>query len=234
VPGNPSGLGWLPDGRMLVVSMGHRQVLRRQDDGTLVRHADLSAHEGVRSNDMTVGPDGRAWVGGFGFDLLAGAEARATVITTVDPDGTTRVAAEGLMFPNGMVLDQGAHRLIVAETMAGRLSAFDVGDDGTLNRRRTFAEVDGMSPDGICGDAEGAVWAASPLQHAVLRVREGGEVVDRIETGDRLAIACMLGGSDRRTLHVLTAEVLDAEEARQRRSARVEVVEVEVPGAGWP
>lgn len=179
VPARPSGLGWLLDGRMLVVSMVDRRVLRREPDGTLVEHADLSAWEPVSCNDMTVGPDGRAWVGGFGFDLGQRAEPRPTVITTVDPDGTARVAADGLMFSNGMVLDDSGRQLIMAETMGGRLSAFDVHDDGTLGNRRIFAEF--VAPDGICGDADGAVWAASPTQRAVVIPESELHIVDAVK-----------------------------------------------------
>lgn len=183
---------------------------------------------------MIVTPDGRAFVGGFGYDMFAREAQRPTVISTDDPDGTARVATDDVVFPNGMALINEGAQLIVSETVVGRISVFDVGDDGVLGARSTFAEIPGMTPDGICADAEGAMWVASPGERAMLRVRRGGEVAETIETGLRMAIACVLGGPDRRTLHVITAETLSADKARTRRSGRLEVVEVDVPGAGDP
>ena len=234
VPTRPSGLGWLPDGRMLVVSMSDRRVLRREADGALVVHADLCALAPRRCNDMTVDALGRAYVGNFGFELDSAEEPCATVLIRVDPDGSARVAADDLLFPNGMVITEDARTLIVAETWGARLSAFDIAPDGSLSNRRVWAAfTDRSVPDGICLDAEGAVWIASPTTKGCLRVREGGEILERVETG-RGAFACMLGGEDRRTLYVCTADSHDPERQRRERNGRIEAFQVAVPGAGRP
>jgi sugar lactone lactonase YvrE len=232
VPGQPSGLGWLPDGRLLVVSMTDRKLLRRDGD-TLALHADLSGLARFHCNDMVVDAHGRAFVGNFGFDLDAGAKPCPTELIRVDPDGRAAVAASEMRFPNGSVITPDGTTLIVGESFATCLTAFTIGADGSLSGRREWAKLERATPDGICLDAENAVWVASPPSHEVLRVREGGEVVQRIPVG-RPAIACMLGGPDRRTLFVLSADSFRAEEALQKRSARVEVTRVDVPGAGLP
>lgn len=231
VPECPSGLGWLPDGTLLVVSMRDRRVLRLED-GELRVHADLSHLAPYHTNDMVVSPEGRAYVGNFGFALGRGAP-RPTVLLAVEPGGAARVVADDLSFPNGMVLTPDGRTLVVAETFAARLTAFDVAADGSLSRRRVWAAVEGSFPDGICLDAEGAIWIASPMTREAIRVREGGEVAERVRF-DRMAIACMLGGDDRRTLFVLTSHTTDEDEAPRLRSARVEALQVDVPGAGLP
>lgn len=232
VPGKPSGLGWLPDGRLLVVSMEDRKLLRR--DGTaLVVHSDLAGLARFHCNDMVVDARGRAYVGNFGFDLDAGAKPCTTELLCVAPDGSATIAARELRFPNGSVITPDGETLIVGESFGACLTAFTIGGDGALCDRREWAKLEGAVPDGICLDAEGAVWVASPLSNEVLRVREGGAVAERIPAG-RPAIACMLGGPDRRTLFVLTAESFRVHEAIAKRSARVEVVRVDVPGAGLP
>ena len=231
VPNRPSGLGWLPNGRMLVVSMTDRRILRLEPDG-FVEHADLSGLAAHECNDMVVDQDGRAYIGHFGFDHFAHASFRPASLIAVDPDGTARVVAENLMFPNGTVIADNHRTLIVAESYGRRLTAFDIEGDGSLSRRRVWAEI-GMAPDGICLDAEGCIWVASPTERAAVRVREGGEITDRVCVG-RKAIACMLGGSDRRTLFVLTSETTQPAKAAALRSARVETVRVGVPGAGLP
>ena len=237
----PSGLGWLPDGRLLVVSMQQRAVLRLEADA-LVVHADLSHIATFHCNDMVVDAVGRAYVGNFGFDLdaaeLSGTLAEVVAahegaeLALVDADGSAHVAATGLMFPNGMVLSPDGSTLIVAETMARRLTAFDVGLDGSLSRRRVWAELDGL-PDGICLDDEGAIWFADAAAHRCVRVAEGGSVLDQVGT-TRRAFACMLGGDDGRTLFVATSKQSVAERARQERTACIEVVEVGGPHAGRP
>lgn len=228
----PSGLGWLPDGRLLVVSMTDRRVLRF-DGGTPVEHADLSKLASFHCNDMVVDSVGRAYVGNFGFDLHSGEAPRSTRLALVEPDGQTRVAAESLSFPNGSVITPDGKTLIVAETFAGVLTAFDVESDGSLSGRRVFASLDQAAPDGICLDAEGCVWVASPTGRAVLRVRDGGEVTDRIDVG-RPAFACMLGGADRRTLYICTASTSFPVKCRERRDSRIEFIRVRTPGAGLP
>jgi sugar lactone lactonase YvrE len=229
----PSGLGWLPDGRMLIVSMLDRRVLRLEQ-GRLVEHADLSTLATGECNDMVVDAHGRAYVGNFGFDMYGGEEARETCIILVEPDGAIRVAADGIAFPNGSVITDDGATLIVGESYAGRLTAFTIDADGNLGERRLFAQLRGAVPDGICLDAEGAVWVACPLTGRVLRVRDGGEVLDEIKVTNEFAYACMLGGVDRRTLYMCTAASSDPKETRALRSGRIESIAVDVPGAGLP
>ncbi len=232
VPHQPSGLGWLPDGRMLVVSMTDRRVLRLETDG-LVEHADLSHLATFHTNDMVVDDQGRAYVGNFGSDLAAGGMPEPAALILVTPDGQSRIVAEDLLFPNGSVITSDGRTLIVGESFGARMTAFDIAPDGSLSNRRLWAQLEGAIPDGCCIDAEGALWIASPPTREVLRVREGGETTDRIST-DPMAIACMLGGDDRRTLYVLTAPSVDGPECETLRSARIESLGVEVPGAGLP
>lgn len=233
VAGKPSGLGWLPDGRLLVVSMEDRRLLRREPDGRVVTHADLTPFADHPCNDMVVDAAGRAFVGNFGFDLEREEKPRATCLVRVDPDGRATVAATELRFPNGSVITPDGRTLIVGESFGGCLTAFTIAPDGALSGRREWAKLEGAVPDGICLDAENAVWVASPVSNEVLRVREGGAVAERIPVG-RAAIACMLGGPDRRTLFVLSADSFRAAEAVAKRSASVQIVRVDVPGAGLP
>ena len=235
VPGQPSGLGWLPDGRLLVVSMNDRRLLRLDGD-SLVEVAVLSALAAAPCNDMLVDGQGRAYIGNFGFDLQSRAPFAATSLIMVTPDGAARVVATDMHFPNGTVLTPDGRTLIVGESYGQRLTAFDVQADGSLAHRRVWAQLHGkgVGPDGICLDAEGAVWLASPVTREVLRVREGGEITDRIATSEQ-AVACMLGGADRRTLFVATGRVLvTPEESLAQRSGMIFSVRVEVPGAGLP
>jgi sugar lactone lactonase YvrE len=227
----PSGLGWLPDGRLLVVSMHQRKLLRR-DPGGLVVHADLSAVARFHTNDMVVDAQGRAYVGNFGFDLNGGEQQRTTKLALVQPDGRVEVAAEDLMFPNGTVITPDGRTLILGETFAAQLTAFDIGADGRLSNRRVWAKLEKAVPDGICLDAEGAIWVASPVSKGVLRVRAGGEVVQRIGV-EHQAYACMLGGDDRRTLYLCTAANHDPAKTGDK-TGRIEVARVDVPGAGLP
>jgi sugar lactone lactonase YvrE len=233
VEGKPSGLGWLPDGRLLVVSMIDRKLLRREPDGTLVTHAELASLTGGDCNDMVVDATGRAYVGNFGFDFERGGKPQRTCIVQVDPNGSARVAARELSFPNGTVITPDGRTLIVGESFGGCLTGFRIEADGSLSNRREWAKLEGAVPDGICLDAENAIWVASPVSNEFLRVHEGGAVSARIPCG-RPAIACILGGPDRRTLFGLTAETTRAEETIAKRSARVEITPVEVPGAGFP
>ncbi len=234
VPERPSGLGWLPDGRLLAVSMMDRRLLRLEADGTVVQHADLSGLAPRRINDMVVDAHGRAYVGNFGFDFEEGEAPCPTVLIRVDPDGSVHKAADGLVFPNGTAITPDGGTLIVAETFAGRLSAFDIAGDGGLSNQRIWAALpEGAVPDGICLDAEGAVWAASPTTGTCLRLHEGGRVSETVTTGRR-AIACMLGGADRKTLYIATSGATGYDECRAERAARLETVTVAVKGAGWP
>ena len=199
VPGQPSGLGWTPDGRLLVVSMLDRRLLRLDGDG-LTEVADLSDLAPWHCNDMVVDADGGAYVGNFGSEYGPGRPADPTVLVRVEPDGTTSVAARDLRFPNGNVITPDAATLVIAESQGNRLTAFDRAPDGGLSGRRVWAALDGVFPDGITLDEEGAIWVADARGPEVLRVREGGEVTHRIATGEgRHSFACMLGGQDRRT-----------------------------------
>src|SRR5580658_1803801 len=210
VPGQPSGLGFLPDGRMLIVSMRDRKILRREFDGSLSEHADLSGLAPWHLNDMLVDHRGQAWVGNFGFDLMGDAKVITTNLISVDPDGSAKVATTGLGFPNGMALTSDCGTLIVAETLMNRLSAFDVVS-GALGERRTWAAFGDLptsddaaevlrqvnvAPDGICLDAEGAIWVADAKEGKLIRVAEGGDVLNELETGGLGVFACMLGGEN--------------------------------------
>ena len=242
VPNQPSGLGWLPDGRLLVVSMVDRRVLRREPDGTLVEHADLTGIATFHANDMLVDPLGRAYVGNFGFDLHEGIDdfgiaglmdGRITqvpaTLALVQPDGSVSVATPDLAFPNGMVLF--GRTLVISETLAFRLTAFDVADDGSLSNRRVWADLQprGIAPDGICGDAEGAIWTSSALGSSVLRVTEGGTVTDEVPT-NQTCYAVALTGPERRTLACLTAPDSNPSSVADVESGAIEVTEVAVPG----
>jgi sugar lactone lactonase YvrE len=244
VPKQPSGLGWLPDGRLLVVSMLDRCVLRREPDGTLIRHADLSRLAPFHCNDMVVDRAGRAYVGNFGFDLQAmrdaaregkpGPQPVPTILIRVDPDGAASIAADQLHFPNGTVITPDGGTLVIGETFARRLTAFGVAADGTLLNRRIWADLElhGVRPDGICLDAEGAIWVSNPTTPEVVRVAEGGKVLDRLTT-TQPSFACMVGGKDRKTLFVMTAPDSGRNRTLEQAGA-IEIAPVDVPGAGLP
>ena len=247
VPEQPSGLGWLPDGRLLVVSMRDARLLRREPDGTLVTHADLSAHVSGHPNDMVVDRDGRAFVGNFGFDLMNGAPVAPANLVRVDPDGTVTTVADDMWFANGSVItDDGV--LLVDETFGNRITAFDLGQDGSLGNRRVWARFGELpadrdlekalgqlvvAPDGCCLDAEGALWIADALAGRLVRVREGGEIVDEIPVGSGV-YACMLGGADGRTLFACAAPDFNEHARKAAREARLVSVRVDVPHAGRP
>ena len=233
IPQRPSGLGWMPDGSLLVVSMLDRRLLRVENGRTRV-HADLSAVATGPCNDMVVDARGRAYVGNFGYDRHKGEPPRTTCLARVDPDGRVTRAAEDLFFPNGTVITPDGRTMIVAETQGHRLTAFDVAPDGTLGNRRVWAPLDdAVFPDGICLDAEGAIWVSDARGFALLRVREGGKIDGTVSTGTRYAFACMLGGADRRTLFVCTSTGSGPAMADKRDGA-IETVRVDVPGAGLP
>lgn len=233
VPAQPSGLGFGPDGALWIVSMRDRRVLSFVA-GVLSQVADLSPLTNAHCNDMVMDAHGRAYVGNFGFDLDAGEAPALTHLVLVTADGQARVVADQLAFPNGMVITPDGKTLIVGETFAGCLTAFDIADDGSLSHRRAWATLEsGASPDGICLDAEGAIWVASPSTSEVIRVREGGDVSQRIAVSTR-AFACMLGGPNGTTLHICTATTFKPHETVKRMTGRIEVAEVEVRGAGLP
>ena len=231
VPAWPSGLGWLPDGRMLIVSMTDRKLMRLDRDG-LKTVADMSKLAPFHCNDMVVDAQGRAYVGNFGFDLHANETPRGTTLVMVAADGVARIVAEEMMFPNGMVITPDGKTLIVGETFARRLTAFDIAADGSLKNRRVWAELDRL-PDGICLDAENAIWVACPTASEVIRVKQGGEVTERIKV-ETDAFACMLGGPDGRTLFVATSASSDPVKCSTDRTGRIEITHVEVPRAGLP
>ena len=248
VPQQPSGLGFLPDGSLLIVSMRDRKILRRQPDGSLVTHADVSALAPGFLNDMLVDRDGRAWVGNFGFDLTGGAPARTTVLICVEADGAAKVVADELGFPNGMVLTPDGRTLIVAETTMNRLTAFNVSA-GSLSNRRIWAAFGGapattnvaetlkqtaVVPDGICLDAEGYVWVADAAHKRLVRVAEGGRIVEELKTNGLGAFACMLGGDDGRTLFACVAPTFREAEASANHQAAILMTRVKVPHAGLP
>jgi sugar lactone lactonase YvrE len=244
VPGQPSGLGWLPDGRLLIVSMRDRRLLRREADGALVTQADLSDKVGGHLNDMVVDDRGRTFVGNFGFDLMSGAPVTPTNLLRVDPDGTVTEVAQDLWFPNGSVITADG-TLLVDETFGNRITAFDIADDGMLTGRREWAKFGGLptetdvakalgqvsaAPDGCTLDAEGALWVADAMAGRVIRVREGGEIVDEVALGTGV-FACALGGDDGRTLFVCTAPDFDEEARKNAREAAVAAIRVNVPAA---
>jgi len=232
VPQRPSGLGWTLNGELLVVSMLDRRVLRF-DGRALHPYADLSALATGLCNDMVVDAAGRAYVGNFGYDRHNDAPPRDTRIIRVDPDGRAASVGDELVFPNGMVITPDGRTLVVAETFAHRLTAFDVGADGALGNRRLFAALDSIFPDGICLDAEGAVWVTDARGNRVVRVLQGGRIAQAIDTGARRSFACMLGGPDRRTLFVIT-NTGSGPKMAEKSDGRIEIVRVDVPGAGLP
>jgi sugar lactone lactonase YvrE len=233
VPKWPSGLGWLPDGDLLVVSMTDRRLLRF--DGSMLRlHADLADLASFHCNDMVVDASGRAYVGNFGFDLHAQKKPRPAELICVEPDGSARVVARDLRFPNGTVITPDGRTLIVGESWGACLTAFDIAPEGGLDNRRVWAEQpDGALPDGICLDAEGGIWLASPSTNECLRQVEGGEITHRVALAQG-AFACMLGGDDGRTLFILTAASSDPDDCRRLRSGTIETCRAPYPHAGWP
>ncbi len=233
VPQQPSGLGWLPDGRLLVVSMLDRKLLRL-DGGTLVEHADLAPLAPGACNDMIVDEQGRAYVGNYGFDMYGGEDPRDASLVMVAPDGRAQVVGVPLAFPNGTVITPDGTTLLVGESWGRRISAFDIAADGTLTNHRVWAELQGATVDGMCLDAEGAIWAACPFTGRCVRVVEGGTIVDEVKVSHPGAFACVLGGPDRSTLFMCTAPTHVPDEARVARAGRIETVTVSVPGAGRP
>jgi sugar lactone lactonase YvrE len=225
----PFSIDWLPDGPMLITS--GRKLLRMEPDGALVTHVDLSGLSQHGWNEIVVDGRGNTYVNNICFDFMAGKEFAPGIIALVTPDGSIQQVADGLAFPNGMVVTPDNSTLIVAESFAGRLSAFDIAADGGLSNRRVWAEL-GEGGDGICIDAEGAVW--SPAMKACVRVREGGEVLQRIEL-DRFCFACMLGGADGSTLFMMAADWSGTENVGTGpRTGHVLTADAPAPRVGWP
>jgi len=239
----PSGLGWMPDGSMLIVGMTKRQVLRRTADGKVSVHADLSGIATFHCNDMVVDAEGRAFVGNFGFNLDEEVASRpvedvianhkTAKLACISPSGKGRVAADEMHFPNGSVITPDGRTLSVGETVGFCLTAFDIAPDGALSNRRVWAATLPRIPDGICLDAEGAVWFANPMANECVRIAEGGEVLEVVETG-QLCFACMLGGDDGKTLFMLTADSADAHTASAQATGRIVTCRPDAARAGRP
>jgi sugar lactone lactonase YvrE len=234
-PSFPCCVDWLPDGRVLVVSARDGLLLRREPDGSLVTHADLNGlSDRPPGNEMVVDGRGNIYVNGGGFDLMAAEEFAPGMIALVSPDGSARQVADGIAFPNGMHVTPDDSTLIVAESYAKKLTAFDVAADGGLSNRRVWADLGDGVPDGICLDAEGAVWYGDVPNKRCVRVGEGGEVLQTIEL-DRGGFACALGGPDRSTLFMIATEWNGPENMFEGPpTGQVLTVEAPAPGAGWP
>jgi sugar lactone lactonase YvrE len=235
VDGQPSGLGWLPDGSLLVVSMRDHVLLRRSTDGNVYVHAQVGRFCGGWLNDLVVDAEGRAFVGNFGFDLMGRVEPQPTGLVRVDPDGSAVRVADELMFPNGMVITADGRTLIVGETYGRRYVAFTIGDDGSLGHRRVWAEVPTIAPDGCTLDAEGHIWTADARHGRCCRLAPGGEIVDEISAPDGLQFfACMLGGDDGRTMLLCAAPDFSERRRTAAREAVLFTATVAVPRSGLP
>jgi sugar lactone lactonase YvrE len=233
VPSFPMCIDFLPDGRLLIVSASDGLLLRREPDGSLVTHADLTGLSGHAWNDIVVDGRGNAYVNNIGFDFPGG-EFALGILALVTPDGTARQVAAGVAFPNGMVVTPDNSTLILAESYGNKLTAFEIAADGGLSNPRVWADLQGGAPDGICLDAENAVWYGDVPNKRCVRVREGGDVLQTIDL-DRGCFACMLGGKDKRTLFLLANEWRGpASTADGSRMGQVLTVEAPAPGVGWP
>ena len=234
-PSFPLCVDWLPDRRLLVVSARDGLLLRRESDGSLVTHADLAtASAPPAGNELVVDGRGNAYVNGGGFDLMAGEAFAPGVVALATPDGSARQVADGIAFPNGMLVTPDDSTLIVAESYAKRLTAFDIASDGSLSNRRVWADLGDGVPDGICLDVENAVWYGDVPNKRCVRVREGGEVLQTIEL-DRGCFACALGGADRATLFMMATEWRGpANMFDGPRTGQVLTAEAPAAGAGWP
>ena len=236
LPFIPNGFGLTPEGTIVVGDAFQRQIYRLEGSA-LQQAADISDLTTFCLSDGIVDAEGRLYVGDIGYNFLdpAAKPAETCVIVLVGRDGQASVVADKLFFPNGMVITPDGQTLIVGETLGHRLTAFDIQKDGSLSNRRVWAQLpSSVGPDGICLDAEGAVWCANPEgKDSVVRVREGGEITDRIKV-DAHAYAVMLGGPERRRLFISTSASHDPAEIQRSPSASIQVVEVDVPGAGIP
>ncbi len=250
VPNQPSGIGWLPDGSLLVVSMKDHKVLRRLPNSQVKVHAELSAFCGGPLNDMVVDKKGRAWVGDFGFNLMAMGDPKSTNLSLIQPDGEVSIAATDMLFPNGMVITEDGKTLIVGETLGCRYTAFDIQEDGSLTNRRVFAQLAPtpgpgsfaevlpmvkVGPDGCGMDADGNLWMADAIGARLLHIAKGGDILEELPAPDGLGFfACMLGGSDGKTLVACAAP--DFLESNRTRSddAVLLATKVEVPRGGLP
>ena len=260
VPSQPSGLGWLPNGDLLIVSMLDRKILKFSE-GSISVHADLSEYVAHKCNDMVVGRDGTAYVGNFGMGD-AGESLNSTHLMIVKSDGTVLKGPDNLLFPNGTVITEDGKNLIIAETLGAKLTSFDIEDNGELTNRKLWARTSPLFslliikflsslgfdlskvdfskysknlhvPDGICLDEKNGIWIASPTTKAVVRIEKGGNITDKINT-PKGAFACMLGGKERKTLYVIISNSSDPEEAQASPEGEIHSIEVEIPGVGKP
>jgi len=232
-PDRPSGMGWMPDGSLLVVFMTQRQVMRVGDDGEFRVHADLNDIATWYCNDMVVAADGTAYVGNFGFDLEGRAEFATSTLAMVRPDGSTVAVADDMRFPNGSVITPDGRTLIVGESFGGDYVAFTIQEDGTLTDRRQWAAIEGTAPDGCVLDADGGIWFSDAIGSQVVRVLEGGTVTHRVPT-PQPTFACTLGGDDGRTLYALCSPGSHPDEVAGKAGGAIHQMRVDHPHAGRP
>lgn len=250
VPGRPSGLGWLPDGSLVVVSQEDSTVLRIEPSGIRSVHAELGGISTGMLNDLVVDGAGNTWVGNLGFDFVGGAPVAPTRLVRIRPDGDAEAVGDDVWFPNGMAITPDGGTLLVGESFGNRISAFPLSPTGEVGPRRTWAAFGGMPdtsdasefvgrlsamPDGMCLDAEGALWMADAIGSRVIRVTEGGTVLAEVSTAEAGAFACMLGGADGRTLFICSSLPLDRhEEATTTRNGTLLTMTAPAPRAGRP
>ncbi|WP_336367586.1 SMP-30/gluconolactonase/LRE family protein [Marinobacter sp. C2H3] len=250
MPEQSSGLGWLPDGSLLVVSMLDHTVLRWHPELGLSTYADIGEYATGHLNDLVVSAEGTAWVGNFGFDLMGGADVAPATLVRIDTDGTVSPAADDLWFPNGMVITPDGGTLVVGETFGNAMTAFTIGADGSLTDRRPWAAFGprpalgsrrdmlaqlSVGPDGCCLDAEGQIWIADAFNQRCIRVAEGGAITQEIRAPEGQGVfACMLGGDDGRTLLLCCAPDSAASRRKAAREAVLMTARVDVPHAGRP
>lgn len=244
----PSGLGWLPDGRLLIVAMQNMRLMRLESDGSLRRHAELANHLGFWANDMAVDPRGYAYISNLGFNMWIGEQPKPADLVCVAPDGTVKTVASELLFPNGMVVTPDGKTLVVAETFGNRMSAFSIGENGALSDRRIFAKFgpppswvsveefvkEDFGPDGCAVDAEGCVWVADALHNRICRVADGGAILEELKTPENFGIySCALGGPDGHSLLMCTAPDYDQDARKAKAEAILYVERVAVPAATY-
>ncbi|WP_292537567.1 SMP-30/gluconolactonase/LRE family protein [Mesorhizobium sp.] len=229
VPNRPSGLGFLSDGSLIVVSAKDSKLLRYSPGEQLVDYADLSKHATGWLNDFAIDEHDRIYVGNFGYDFAAGEERKTTSLHRVDPDGTIEEVADEVDFPNGSVVLDNGRTLVVAETWEGRLTAFDIDEAGRLSNRRLFADLGRRQPDGICVDAEGAIWTGVYNTGEFVRVLDGGKITDAVQF-EGFGISCTLGGNSGRTLFMTAFIGTERDMAAGKRNSAIFTIDVEVPG----